>query len=234
MSPARVHADRQEHRQATGRSRPEKVAETADVVATQARMAREAGAGADRGRRHRGDPQGVEPRRAGGARSSDARACRCGCCPRRTRRGCRSSGATRIAGRAAARHGRGGRRRRRVDRDRGRDGGGRRRLVGVAADRVGPAVRRLPALRPAGRRRARARAAARGGRVRGARAAARGARRSPSAAARRRCGAWSAPSCATTRSSGRSASSRPHAGRRRSRGASTSTPSACGCCPAAS
>ena len=60
-------------------------------------------------------------------------------------------GATRTLGHAAAGRGRGGRRRRRLDRARLRHARRRRRLVGVLPRRLGLARRRLPALGPARR-----------------------------------------------------------------------------------
>ena len=210
----------------------DKIAETAGVVASQARMAREVGRRAHRGRRHRGDPQGREPRRAGGGGRREAGV------PLRVLSeedearlsfvGATRSLATPPRDTVAV-----------VD-----VGGGSTEIaVGTVAGGVewwaslpiGSGLLSDGYLRsdPPGADELRARAPARRGRVRGPGAAARGRgrrrgrQRHVAAAPGRRA------SCATTRSSARSASSRRRRPRRW-RGASTWPPSGCGCCPAAS
>ena len=123
------------------------------------------------------------------------------------------------------------RRRRRLDRDRGRD---RRPAAstwcGVVPRRLGRARRRLPALRPAGRGRARARCARHAAGAFGGLdvpAARRGRRRR--AAARRRCAGSSARRSTPTTLERALARARRRAGGRGRRAPRPRRPSACGC-----
>ena len=144
--PARVHPDRQEPPRTAGSIPPEKIAETAEVVRTQATVAREVGAEQHRGGGHRRDPHAPQPRGAARTPCQDAGGMELSVLSGEEEARLSFVGATRTLLQRPDGHDRGDRRGRRLQRDRGRRGRRRDGLVGVVPDRLGLPRRLVPAL----------------------------------------------------------------------------------------